>query len=81
PVIHSDACTGCGLCEHACVTKKASIFVLPRSIAMGASDVRYIKGWDRRDESRLREAPAETVTETPRSEQDPLDYLNREGDR
>jgi ferredoxin-type protein NapG len=78
PVVHSDQCTGCGMCERACVTKKASIFVLPRTISMGESDVRYLRGWDATDEKRLRDAPAETTTETPRSKRDPLDYLNEE---
>jgi len=77
PVVHSDHCTGCGLCEHACVTKKASIFILTRSIAMGESSARYIKGWEEKDEERLRELPEETVTKTPRSEKNPLDYLNK----
>ena len=78
PKVHSDHCTGCGMCERACVTKKASIFVLPRAIAMGESDVRYLRGWDAGDEKRLHDAPAETTTKTPRSKRDPLDYLNEE---
>jgi ferredoxin-type protein NapG len=55
PVVHSSACTGCGLCERACVTTKASIFVIPREIAMGESNQRYIKGWDTNDEERLKD--------------------------
>ena len=78
PLVHSDACTGCGMCEHACVTKKASIFVLPREIAMGSSDVRYIKGWDTRDEQRMKDIPTDTTTRTKRSEKAPLDYLNEQ---
>jgi ferredoxin-type protein NapG len=78
PLVHSDACTGCGMCEHACVTKKAAIFVLPREIAMGKSDVRYIKGWDTRDEQRMKDIPTDTTTMTKRSEKAPLDYLNEQ---
>lgn len=78
PVVHSDKCTGCGMCEHACVTRKASIFVLPRLIAMGESSGRYIKGWEQGDERRVGEAPEETTTVTPRSSKSPTDYLNRE---
>lgn len=78
PVVHSDACTGCGMCEHACVTKKASIFVLPREIAMGESDARYIKGWDAGDEHRMKDIPIETTTKTKRSEKASLDYLNEQ---
>ena len=77
PVVHSNHCTGCGLCERACVTKKASAFVLPRELAMGEASDRYIKGWDSADEERMSDLPAETETVTPRSEQSPLDYLNK----
>ena len=78
PVVHSDHCTGCGLCERACVTKKASIFVLPRMLAMGESSDRYVRGWEAGDEKRIGEAPEETRTVTPRSSKSPTDYLNRE---
>jgi len=78
PVVHSEFCTGCGLCEKACVTQKASIFVLPREIAMGESSERYIKGWDKRDEERMQDVTDNVTTETPRSGKTPLDYLNEE---
>ncbi|MBI5666259.1 MAG: ferredoxin-type protein NapG [Nitrospirae bacterium] len=78
PVVHSKACTGCGMCEKACVTKKASIFVLPLEIAMGESSERYVKGWEERDEERLKDVPEKVTTETPRSEKKPVDYLNEE---
>jgi len=77
PVVHSKHCTGCGICEHACVTKKASIFVLPRELAMGESSDRYIRGWDNADEERMQGLSDETTTKTPRSEKSPLDYLNK----
>ncbi|NKF49295.1 ferredoxin-type protein NapG [Shewanella sp. WXL01] len=35
PTVHADACTGCGKCEHACVTEQAVIKVLPAEIALG----------------------------------------------
>jgi len=79
PVVHSEHCTGCGMCEHACVSKKASVFVLPRRLALGEPGDRYVRGWKREDEKRLEEAPEETRTVTPRSEKSALDYLNREG--
>jgi ferredoxin-type protein NapG len=77
PVVHSEHCTGCGMCERACVTKKASIFVLPRAIAMGEASDRYVRGWDEEDERRLESVPEDTKTVTPRSEKAPLDYLNK----
>ena len=33
PTVHTAACTGCGKCEHACVTEEASIKVLPIGLA------------------------------------------------
>ncbi|WP_394131549.1 ferredoxin-type protein NapG [Shewanella maritima] len=35
PTINPDSCTGCGKCEHACVTEQAVIKVLPSHIALG----------------------------------------------
>jgi len=78
PVVSSDFCTGCGLCEKACVTEKASIFVLPRNIAMGRSGRRYVKGWDVHDEKKLRDVTEEEVMQTPRSSKNPVDYLNED---
>ena len=75
PVVHVDHCTGCGLCEHACVTQKAAIYVLPRALAMGQVGDHYIKGWDKGDEKRLEKASAE-VTQTKISEKSALDSLN-----
>ena len=37
PTVHSDACTGCGKCEQACVLEEAAIKVLPMDIAKGYS--------------------------------------------
>ncbi len=78
PAVNSDYCTGCGLCERACITEKASIFILPREIAKGRSGTRYLRGWDREDEKRLEDTPEETVTRTPKSERSPTDYLNQD---
>ncbi|RJR18727.1 MAG: ferredoxin-type protein NapG [Nitrospiraceae bacterium] len=78
PVVHSNACTGCGICEKACVTKKASIFVLPVALAMGEASERYVKGWEERDEERLKDVPEKVITETPRSDKKAVDYLNEE---
>lgn len=33
PTVHSGACTGCGMCEEACITPQASIKVLPLDFA------------------------------------------------
>lgn len=78
PVVHADKCTGCGMCEHACVTEKAAIYVLPRALAMGKAGDHYVRGWDPKDESRIN--TEKTVTTTTRiSEKSALDSLNDEG--
>ena len=76
PVIRPEECTGCGLCEHACVTEKAAVTVLPREVALGKVGDRYIKGWDANDEQRLRAVDTDVTTTTERSERSALDYLN-----
>lgn len=78
PIVDTDFCTGCGLCEHACVTKKAAIFVLPREVALGEVGDHYIKGWDKSDEKRLKNAQGET-TVTERSSRKAVDSLNDMG--
>lgn len=78
PIVDSDYCTGCGMCEKACVTELPTIIVFPRSVALGKMGTNYIKGWDKADESRLFE-----LKETPKPTQKPndsgneaIDYLN-----
>ncbi|MFA6197232.1 MAG: ferredoxin-type protein NapG [Sulfurimonas sp.] len=75
PVVQSDVCTGCGLCERACVTEKAAIFVLPREIALGRVGDHYIKGWDKNDEKRIEKASSKTTT-TEISKESAIDSLN-----
>ncbi|PID47914.1 MAG: ferredoxin-type protein NapG [Proteobacteria bacterium] len=71
PVVDSDFCTGCGLCEHACITKKAAIFVLPREVALGDVGDHYIKGWDKKDEKRL-----QNIEVKKQDKKQAVDYLN-----
>ncbi|MFK5882108.1 MAG: ferredoxin-type protein NapG [Sulfurospirillum sp.] len=75
PVVHSDICTGCGLCEKACVVEKAAIFVLPRELAMGEVGTHYVKGWDRKDQQRVGAAKS-IHTKDKRSERKAIDKLN-----
>jgi len=75
PIVHSDHCTGCGLCERACVTEKPAIFVLPRENALGRAGDYYIKGWDKNDEKRLENATSKTTT-TEISKDSATDSLN-----
>ena len=79
PVVHSDPCTGCGLCERACVTQKAAIQILPRELAMGRAGDHYIKGWDKEDDKRVKNAKAIRTT-TEISKKSAIDSLNDSGD-
>ncbi len=72
PVVNRDICTGCGMCEHACITEKPAIFVLPLAIATGKVGDHYIKGWDKKDEERLRNQKEQQQQEKQSAE----DYLN-----
>ena len=77
PVVHDDSCTGCGLCEQACVTEEPAIFVLPNSVAKGKAGDHYVKGWDTKDQDRVKNAHSET-TVTDISKKDANEYLNME---
>jgi ferredoxin-type protein NapG len=46
PVVHSNACTGCGKCEAACVVDQATIKVLPFHLAQGDMGDFYRLGWE-----------------------------------
>ncbi|MBA3032058.1 MAG: ferredoxin-type protein NapG [Gammaproteobacteria bacterium] len=45
PVVHSNHCTGCGLCEKACPTEIAAIKVFPLYMAKGQLSAHYRLGW------------------------------------
>ena len=79
PIVHSDVCTGCGLCEKACITEEPAIFVLPVEQATGKAGDHYVKGWDKADQERVKDAK-EIKTETERSQKEASDYLNMEVD-
>lgn len=51
PVVHSEACTGCGKCEHACVLPEAAIKVLPTRLAKGAAAEHYRFGWEEKQKA------------------------------
>jgi ferredoxin-type protein NapG len=46
PTVHSDACTGCGKCEYACVLPEAAVKVFPRKLAKGEAAGHYRMGWE-----------------------------------
>ncbi len=78
PVVHSEICTGCGLCERACVTQKAAIFVLPKEVALGKAGDHYIKGWDEKDDEKVKNAK-QVISTTKISKRSALDSLNDMG--
>src|SRR5512134_2625259 len=46
PTVHSDACTGCGICEKSCVLETAAIKVYPVDLAKGRGGTHYRLGWE-----------------------------------
>jgi len=80
PVVNSDACTGCGICEKACPTTEAAIRILPHKMVQGKIGDHYRLGWtfdtEITQEFKPGEAPAaEAPTEVPK-EAPGMDYLN-----
>ncbi len=51
PVVHSDACTGCGKCEKACILEEAAIKVLPTHLAKGLLGKHYRLGWKQKEKA------------------------------
>ena len=51
PVVHSDACTGCGLCEKACILDEAAIKVFPMHLAKGELGGHYRLGWEEKEKA------------------------------
>lgn len=72
PIVDSDICTGCGVCERACITQKPAIVVLNREVALGAVGDNYVKGWVKEDERRVDEADSAIKLDSKKA----TDYLN-----
>ena len=51
PVVNSNACTGCGLCEKACILEEAAIKVLPVRLAKGELGHHYRLGWEQKGQA------------------------------
>ncbi len=75
PVVDNELCVGCGKCEKACITQEPSIRVLPGAFILGSVGNHYIKGWDKEDEKRLKDANSQKKI----GDKGARDYLNNEG--
>lgn len=78
PVVHSDICTGCGVCEHVCIVEKASIFVLPREYSTGKLDEHYIRSWKESDAERIKKTQGDDRLD--KDVESSIEYLNDDSD-
>jgi ferredoxin-type protein NapG len=85
PVVHSDGCTGCGICEKRCPTEVAAIRIVDPKLVQGKIGAHYRLGW-RHEEAPAGSAPAAAppTPVAPPVQPAPaapggLDYLNRAG--
>ena len=52
PIVRSDACTGCGKCERACIVDgEAAIKVIPTHLAKSGGSGHYRFGWEEKEKS------------------------------
>jgi ferredoxin-type protein NapG len=63
PAVHSAACTGCGMCEHACPLEEAAIRVLPPDWVKGRLGENYRFGWKEEAEISRDFAPSDSLPE------------------
>jgi ferredoxin-type protein NapG len=59
------------------VTEKSAIKIFPREVFLGKAGARYVKGWDKKDQQRVKNASTNTTTETGRSRKSAIDNLNQ----
>lgn len=84
PIVHADACTGCGICEKACPTSEAAIRILPHKLVQGKIGEHYRLGWTSDTPITQDFKPATPAAPAPSSappskEAPGMDYLNEGG--
>jgi len=85
PVIHANACTGCGICEKKCPTEVAAIRIVDPRLVQGRIGAHYRLGWKHEEAETPAAAPSPAArTAAPPEKKAPaapgaLDYLNRGG--
>jgi len=82
PIVNSEACTGCGICEKSCPTDIAAIRILPRNLVQGKIGEHYRIGWQ--DTGKITEdfkpvASAPELPKAPDGKAPGVDYLNQGG--
>ncbi len=79
PVVNSDYCTGCGICEKVCIVEKAAIFILPVDLVTGKTGDHYVNSWEKNDEKRIenRETLQRSTDEDVESA---IEYLNSDNE-
>lgn len=80
PRVHSEACTGCGICEQACPTEVAAIRILPPALVQGKMGEHYRLGWTEKSEITEHFQPSDAPAPEKAPAKVPgLDYLNEGG--
>ena len=82
PIVHSQACTGCGMCEEACPTEVAAIRVLNPKLVQGKIGSHYRLGWKSEtpitQEFKPQESQPAAASEPPAPKSAPgMDTLNQ----
>ncbi len=83
PVVHSEACTGCGICEKKCPTEAAAIRIVDPKLVQGKIGAHYRLGWKHQEGPQEPVAAEAARPATPEAKAPPaaggLEYLNRGG--